>query len=170
MVDCWNHTTATLLGDGSANMGLAPGTLPAVALAEDIQLEVAQPAAVSTVGRGYRNSDNGTIVKFVAYGLAKEPDSMGSWYRDSFAELGQDDRVREHVFGTTVGKKVQVGYLITLPAEHQQSYDWLLELWFDTRPTPTPSSPRTSSALCGHSWTTPAQTGWPGCSGGRRCS
>lgn len=79
MVDCWNLTTATLLGDGSANMGLAPGTLPAVAVAEDIQLEVAQPAAVSTVGRGYRNSDNGTIVKFVAYGLAKEPDSMGSW-------------------------------------------------------------------------------------------
>lgn len=132
MVECWNHTTGyALLGDGSANMGLDPGTLPAVALTDDVQLDVARPAAFSTVRRGYRSSENGTIVKFLAYGMAKQPDSIGSWYRESFAGLGQDDRVREHVFGTTLGKKVKVGYLNTLPAEHQQSYDWLLELWFD---------------------------------------
>jgi hypothetical protein len=132
MVECWNHPTGyALLGDGSANMGLDPGTLPAVALTEDVQLDVAQPAAFSTVRRRYRSSENGTIVKFLAYGMAKEPGSIGSWYRESFAGLGQDGRVREHVFGTTVGKKVQVGCLNTLPAEHQQSYDWLLELWFD---------------------------------------
>jgi hypothetical protein len=40
--------------------------------------------------------------------------------------------VREHIFGTTVGKRVEVGYLATIPGPDQLAYDWNLELWFDS--------------------------------------
>ena len=40
--------------------------------------------------------------------------------------------MREHVFGTTVGKTISLGYVGTLPSAGQLSYDWNLELWFDS--------------------------------------
>jgi len=133
MVECWNHHTGhALLGDGLANMGLDPGTLPGIALTEHTQFEVANPAQFSTFQRGYRAREDGTITKFIAFGLAKDPAGIKDWYAGRFADLGQDPLVREHVFGTTVGRTIEVGYVARLPNEHMTSYDWNLELWFDS--------------------------------------
>jgi hypothetical protein len=133
MVECWNSATGhTLLGDGQVNMGLDPGTLPGIALTEEVQLEVTNPARFSTIQRGYRDREDGTITKFVAMGLAKDGDSagIGDWYRGRFAGLGEDPRLGEHVFGTTVGRTIPVGLLSSLPTPDQTSYDWNLEMWF----------------------------------------
>jgi hypothetical protein len=133
MVECWNSASGhVLLGDGLVNMGLDTGTIRGVAVTEDEQLDVARPAVFSTIRRGYRGREDGTITKFMAFGFADDRTGIASWYRGRFAGLGEDPRVREHVFGTGVGKRVPVGYLATIPGEAQEAYDWLLELWFDS--------------------------------------
>jgi hypothetical protein len=135
MERCWNSASGhVLLGDGLVNMGLDTGTIAGVAVTEDAQLDVAQPAVFSPARRGYRGREDGTISKFMAYGLARSGAEIGSWYRDGFGELGLDPRVREHIFGVTVGRRVQVGYLATIPGPDQLAYDWNLELWFDSNP------------------------------------
>jgi len=132
LVECWNSASGhILLGDGLVNMGLDTGTIRGVAVTVDTQLDVAQPAVFSTIRGGYRGRDDGTITKFMAFGLAGGAD-LGDWYRSTFGDLGQDPRVREHVFGTSVGRRVPVGYLGSIPAGDQELYDWLLELWFDS--------------------------------------
>jgi len=129
---CWNSPSGhAVLGDGLVNIGLDPGTIPGIALTNDVQLEVAHPAIFSTFARGYRDRADGTLVKFLAFGLNAGSDGLGHWYREQYQRLGQDLRVREHIFGTTVGKKLQIGYLSSLPGPTQTSYDWILELWFD---------------------------------------
>lgn len=129
---CWNSPSGhAVLGDGLVNVGLDPATIPAIALTQDTQLAVARPASFSTVARGYRGRPDGTIVKFLAYGMSDQVSDISDWYRDRFGDLGQDPRVREHVFGTTVGRTLKIGYLSSLPGPSQKSYDWLLELWFD---------------------------------------
>lgn len=131
---CWNSPSGhAVLGDGLANIGLDPATIPAIALTEDRRLEVAAPANFSTVARGYRSRADGTLVKFLAYGMAKRKDALASWYAERYAGLGRDPRLREHVFGTGVGRTLKIGYLATLPGPQQKSYDWVLELWFDQR-------------------------------------
>lgn len=133
MVECWNHTTGwALLGDGMVNMGLDPSTLPGIALTEHTQFDVAQPAQFSTFQRGYRARPDGTITKFIAFGMAKDPTGIKDWYASRFADLGRDPLLREHVFGTTVGKTIKLGMVGTLPSDNQLSYDWNLELWFDS--------------------------------------
>lgn len=133
MVECWNHHTGyTLLGDGMAYMGLDPGTLPGIALTEHTQFDVAEPARFSTFRRGYRARPDGTHLKFIAFGMAKDRAGMKDWYAAKFSSLGQDPRLREHVFGTTVGRTIKLGYIATLPSANQVSYDWNLELWFDS--------------------------------------
>jgi len=133
MVECWNHPTGhALLGDGLVNMGLDPGTLPGIALTEHTQFDVAQPAQFSTFRRGYRARPDGTITKFIAFGMAKDRGGIKDWYARRFSGLGRDPHVREHVFGTTVGKTIELGYVGRLPNEHMRSYDWNLELWFDS--------------------------------------
>lgn len=133
MVECWNHHTGyTLLGDGMAYMGLDPGTLPGIALTEETQFKVAQPAQFSTVRRGYRARPDGTNSKFIAFGMANDRNGIKDWYSKRFADLGQDGLVREHLFGTTVGKTISLGYIATLPSANQVSYDWNLEMWFDS--------------------------------------
>ena len=133
MVECWNHHTGyTLLGDGMAYMGLDPGTLPGIALTEHTQFDVAQPAQFSTFKRGYRARPDGTITKFIAFGMAKDRAGMKDWYARQFSGLGKHPLLREHVFGTTVGKTIKLGYIATLPSANQVSYDWNLELWFDS--------------------------------------
>ena len=128
---CWNSPSGhAVLGDGLVNIGLDPATIPAIALTQDVQLEVARPASFSTVGRGYRGRTDGTIVKFLAYGMSGDA-GIANWYRSQFADLGQDPRLREHVFGTALGRTLKIGYLSSLPGPSQKSYDWLLELWFD---------------------------------------
>ncbi len=132
MVACWNHHTGyALLGDGMAYMGLDPGTLPGIALTKETQFEVAQPAQFSTVKRGYRAREDGTISKFIAFGMASEGAKVGKWYAKRFSKLGHDPLVREHVFGTTVGKVIKNGYVGRLPSPGMGAYDWNLELWFD---------------------------------------
>jgi hypothetical protein len=132
MVECWNHPTGhALLGDGLVNMGLDPGTLPGIALTEHTQFDVAHPAQFSTFQRGYRARPDGTITKLIAFGLAKDKAGIKDWYAKRFAGLGQDPLVREHVFGTSVGKTIEMGYVGKLPNEHMLFYDWNLELWFD---------------------------------------
>ncbi len=131
---CWVHSTGyALLGDGMAHMGLDPGTLPGIALTTHKQFEVSQPAQFSTFRRGYRAREDGTISKFIAFGMANDgAAAIKDWYAQRFADLGLHPLVREHIFGTTVGKTIPVGYVSTLPAEGQTSYDWNLELWFDS--------------------------------------
>jgi hypothetical protein len=133
MVECWNHSTGfALLGDGLVNMGLDPGTLPGIALTEHTQFDVAQPAQFSTFRRGYRARPDGTISKFIAFGMANDGAKIKDWYAQRFAGLGKDPLVREHVFGTTVGKTIELGLVGRLPNAQQVSYDWNLELWFDS--------------------------------------
>lgn len=133
MVECWNHPTGwALLGDGLVNMGLGSGTLPAIALTEHTRFDVADPARFSTFQRGYRPRADGTITRFIAFGMAKDRSGIGQWYAARFAGLGQDPRVREHVFGVTVGKTIEMGMVGRLPDESMKSYDWNLELWFDS--------------------------------------
>lgn len=134
MQACWTHSTGyALLGDGAAHMGLGDGTLPGIALTTHTHFDVAQPAVFSTFKRGYKAREDGTITRFIAFGVAKDgPADIGKWYADACAGLGQDPLLREHVFGTTVGKTLYVGYTMTLPQDGQLSYDWNLELWFDS--------------------------------------
>jgi hypothetical protein len=134
MEACWNSPSGhAVLGDGLANIGLEPSTIPGIALTEDRRYKVAAPASFSTVGRGYNSRADGTLVKFLAYGMSPRKDSLAEWYGERFASLGEDPRLREHVFGTTVGRILRIGYLGALPGPQQKSYDWLLELWFDDR-------------------------------------
>ena len=133
MVACWNHPTGhALLGDGLVNMGLDPGTLPGIALTEHTQFDVAEPAQFSTFRRGYRARPDGTITKLIAFGMANDRAGIKDWYAKRFADLGRHPLVREHVFGTTVGKTIEIGYLGALPNADMVSYDWNLELWFDS--------------------------------------
>lgn len=133
MVECWNSASGhVLLGDGHVNMGLDQGTLPGVALTTETRLPVAQPAQFSTIHRGYTAREDGTITKFIAMGLDAEGRDLASWYPERFSRFGDDPLVRQHVFGTTVGKTIPVGMLSSLPVEGQTSYDWNLELWFDS--------------------------------------
>lgn len=133
MEACWNsHTGHALLGDGQVNMGLDPGTLPGIAITEDMQLPVLSPAMFSSIRRGYRHREDGTISRVFGFGFSKIPlDQFKNWYLDTFTDVGQDPRVREHVFGTSVGRKIRVGLLGSLPGEGQEMYDWIIELWFD---------------------------------------
>jgi hypothetical protein len=64
--------------------------------------------------------------------MAKDRKGIKDWYAKNFADLGKDPLVREHVFGTTVGKTIKLGMVGTLPSSGQLSYDWNLELWFDS--------------------------------------
>lgn len=133
MVECWNHTTGwALLGDGMVNMGLQPGTLPGIALTEHTQFDVAQPAQFSTFQRGYRARKDGTITKFIAFGMAKDKAGIKDWYARTLGDLGKNPLVREHVFGTSVNKIIKLGMVGTLPSEGQLLYDWNMELWFDS--------------------------------------
>lgn len=133
MVECWNHPTGhALLGDGLCNMGLGDGTLPGIALTEHTQFDVAKPAVFSTLQRGYRNREDGTITRFIAFGNSKKNNALKKWYSDRFATLGEHPLLREHIFGTTVGKVISTGMAGSLPNPGQTSYDWNLELWFDS--------------------------------------
>lgn len=133
MVACWNHYTGyTLLGDGLAYMGLDPGTLPGIALTEETQFEVAQPAVFSTIRRGYRARPDGTITKLIAFGMANDKAGIKDWYTKKYGGLGKDKLVREHTFGIGVGKTIEYGYVGRLPSGDMLSYDWNLELWFDS--------------------------------------
>ncbi len=133
MVECWNHASGfALLGDGLANMGLGSGTLPGIALTEHTQFEVAKPASFSTFQRGYRGRADGTITRFIAFGIAKEKVGLKEWYADHFSGLGQEPLLREHIFGIGVGKVIEFGLVGRLPSEGMLSYDWNLELWFDS--------------------------------------
>ena len=115
MVACWNHHTGyTLLGDGLAYMGLDPGTLPGIALTEETQFDVAQPAVFSTIRRGYRARPDGTITKLIAFGMANNKATIKNWYARKYGKLGMDPLVREHTFGIGVGK-VQVSSAIRVP-------------------------------------------------------
>ena len=133
MVACWNHASGfALLGDGLANMGLDPGTLPGIALTEQTQFAVAEPAQFSTLQRGYRGREDGTITRFIAFGMARDRSKIKDWYAERYADLGQHPLLREHIFGTGVGKVIEFGEVGRLPNENQLSYDWNLELWFDS--------------------------------------
>jgi hypothetical protein len=133
MENCWNSASGhVLLGDGLVNMGLDTGTIAGVAVTEDEQFDVARPAVFSTVRRGYRARRDGTNSKFMAFGFAEAGAGIADWYRERFAGLGADTLVREHVLGTTLGKRVPVGYLGQIPGPDQHLYDWNLELWFDS--------------------------------------
>src|SRR5690606_28349832 len=80
----------------------------------------------------YRARKDGTITKFIAFGMANDKAGIKDWYAKNLGELGRDPLVREHVFGTSVGKIIRLGMVGTLPSEGQLLYDWNMELWFDS--------------------------------------
>ncbi|MFN8221649.1 MAG: EthD domain-containing protein [Gaiellales bacterium] len=132
MERCWNSAGGhVLLGDGLVNMGLDPGTIAGVGVTENEQLEVASPAIFDVVRGGFAARPDGTNTRFMALGLAEAGAGIGAWYRERHATLGRDPRVRAHVFGTTLGKRVKVGLQGQIPGPEQHLYDWNLELWFD---------------------------------------
>lgn len=133
-VGCWNSPSGhAVLGDGLANLGLGVDAIPAVAITHDVQYDVAKPANFSMFRRGYRNGRDGTIVKFLAYGTGGL--DLQAWYRDRYASLGQDDRLREHIFGTTLSRRLEVGCAAVIPGPGQVALDWVQELWFDDTAT-----------------------------------
>lgn len=132
---CWNSPSGhAVLGDGLVNIGLDPRTIPAVSIGADQRLPVVAPARFSTVARGYPGDSGGTHVKFLAFGKTRPGEPVSAWYTQAGAALGDEPALREHVFGTTFGRTLRIGYLSSLPGPEQKSYDWNLELWFDDRP------------------------------------
>lgn len=118
-------------GDGVIHAGLA--YTKAVALTHDRQLPVARPARFDIVAGGFADSADGTITKVLCYGVARERDAIDELvaeYASRFADLGSDERVRQHVVGTSRGDVVRPGN-ITIPAAKDTVCDWSLELWFD---------------------------------------
>ena len=127
---CWNSPSGhAVLGDGLANLGLGIEAIPAVAITRDVQYDVARPANFSTFRRGYRGGRDGTIVKFLAYGTGGL--DLQAWYGERHAELGRDERLREHIFGTTLSRRLEVGCAAVIPGPGQIALDWVQELWFD---------------------------------------
>lgn len=142
--ECWHDFEAAelswnlplghaVLGDAVANLGmLDAASMPGIAVTRDKMLDVANPARFSSLRRGFRDREDGTISKFLAFGMAHGDPEIGSWYEATFGELGLDPRVREHIFGTSIHRRLQVGRLVTIPGDPDQClYDWALELWFD---------------------------------------
>lgn len=130
----WNAPLGhAVLGDAVANIGLLDANaLPGIAVTEDRCFDVDQPAIFSTLKRGYTSSKDGTIVKFLAFGMAENGPQIADWYATKYADLGRDGRLRQHIFGRSIGRKLQVGRLITIPGEEDQLlFDWALELWFE---------------------------------------
>ena len=134
MVECWNHTTGwALLGDGMVNMGLQPGTLPGIALTEHTQFDVAQPAQFSTFQRGYRARADGTITKFIAFGMAKDKAGIKDWYAKTLGDLGKNRaRPRARLRHDAWARRSSSAWWARCRREGQLSYDWNLELWFDS--------------------------------------
>lgn len=129
----WNAPLGhAVLGDAVANLGLLDANaLPGMAVTEDRCLDVARPAIFNTLKRGYTSSEDGTIVKFLAFGMSENGPQIADWYCETYADLGQDQRLRQHICGKSIGRKLQVGRLLTIPGEEGQLlYDWALEFWF----------------------------------------
>lgn len=124
-----SYSGAAIRGDAMLNM--APN--PAMALTEQAQFEVMRPAIYDTF-RGRYRTPTGTIIKVLAFGLSDHSD-LGNWYRGENADLGWDDLVRQHLFGTSINRTFQIGLLdgAALPSPGQTVWDWMLELWFDTK-------------------------------------
>lgn len=124
-----SYSGAAIRGDAMLNM--APN--PAMALTEEAQFEVKHPAIYDTF-RGRYRTPTGTIIKVFAFGLSTDRD-IGDWYPRENADLGQDDLVRQHLFGTSINRTFQIGLLdgAALPSPGQTAWDWMLELWFDTK-------------------------------------
>ena len=64
--------------------------------------------------------------------MANDSAGIADWYSGRFADLGRHPLLREHIFGTTVGKTIEFGVVGRLPNAAMLSYDWNLELWFDS--------------------------------------
>lgn len=124
-----SYSGAAIRGDAMLNM--APN--PAIALTEEIQFEVKTPAIYDTF-RGRYRTPTGTIVKAFGFGLSDDS-GIREWYRREHADLGDDARIRQHLFGTAINRTFQIGLLegASLPSPDQTSWDWMLELWFDTK-------------------------------------
>lgn len=124
-----SYSGSAVRGDALLNMG---GN-PYIAITEDVQLDVAKPAVFDTFRRQYRTAD-GTVVKVLAFGMSEDA-GIRDWYTGTFGDLGQDERVRQHNFGTSINRTLTIGLLsgASLPSEGQGFWDWMLELWFDSK-------------------------------------
>jgi hypothetical protein len=127
-----SYSGSAVRGDAFLNITLGLDVHPSIAFTEDVQLPVKNPAIFDTFQRGYRGTQDGTIVKVLAYGMSDD-DDIASWYRKTFPRLGEDDRVRQHNFGNSIKRTLKIGLLGSLPGEGQGYWDWMLELWFDTK-------------------------------------
>ena len=126
-----SYSGSAVRGDALLNMG---GN-PYMAITEDTQFDVARPASFDPVTGRYRGSADGTIVKVLAYGMSDDA-GIAEWYASSWGDLGEDERVRGHIFGTSINRTLEIGLLpgARLPVEGQGFWDWMLELSFDSKP------------------------------------
>lgn len=116
---------------GDAILNMAPN--PSIALTESTQFDVQRPAIFDTF-RGRYRTPSGTVVKVFAFGMSND-EALGEWYATECAALGNDERVREHLFATSIKQTLKIGLLegASLPSPGQPLWDWMLELWFDTK-------------------------------------
>ncbi|HET6372508.1 MAG TPA: EthD family reductase [Candidatus Polarisedimenticolia bacterium] len=125
-----SYSGSAVRGDALLNMG---GN-PYMAITDDVQFDVARPATFDPFAGCYRGTADGAIVKVLAYGMSDDADIAQS-YADSWANLGEDERLRGHVFGTSINRTLEIGRLpgASLPTEGQGFWDWMLELSFDSK-------------------------------------
>ena len=126
-----SYSGSAVRGDAFLNVSLEAAVHPSVAFTEDTQFEVRKPAVWSMFQRGYVGNSEGTIVKVLGYGLSDDRD-IADWYAKTYAGLGEDERVRTHIFGKGINRKLPIGLEATLPGDAQVSWDWMVELWFDS--------------------------------------
>ncbi len=138
---CWADVTSATeafnsfegmatIGDGVAHAGLAYTSW--MALTRDRSLPVAAPATFDLVTGGFR-SDDGQVVKLLAYGAGASPDVLDAYVREygGAGGLGEHPLLRQHVVGEPDPQPIRVG-LLTMPDGEVRVADWSLEWWFDS--------------------------------------
>jgi hypothetical protein len=119
--------------NGAATRGDAVGNVvhPSMAITADRQFAVRQPAGYDVYEAKFRASSDGSITKLLCFGETPGK-SIGDDYDRHFTDLGNADAVRAHVFGETVGRHIRIPISGTIPESGQRSWDWRLELCFDS--------------------------------------
>jgi hypothetical protein len=119
--------------NGAATRGDAVGNVvhPSMAITRDRTFAVHTPASYDLHAAKYRGSADGSVTKLLAFGTTPGK-SIGDAYAQRFASLGSDESLRDHLFGETAGQHIAIPINGTIPEPGQLSWDWRLELCFDS--------------------------------------
>ena len=122
---------------GCAVRGDAEGNIvhPSVAVTDDETFPVVHPAAYDPFRAEFLGADDGALVKVLCFGHGgADVAEVAGWFRNSAArQLGADERMRQLVFGTSIGRPLHVPQTGSIPAPGQLSWDWRMEMCFDGR-------------------------------------